>query len=146
MSKQTKILFLILGWILLFGASTLKAQIVGVWNIKEIGSTVEIFKKGDLFFGKIVGLKQPTDSKTGKPVTDVNNTDPSKRNQPLMGLIMLRDLKFVGNNTWENGLIYCTTSGRSFDCRINQIDKNTLEITGFWGLSFIGKTYVWTRI
>ena len=43
-----------------------------------------------LNYGKITWLKKPNDAR-GKPFTDTENPDKSKRNQPLIGLIILKN-------------------------------------------------------
>jgi uncharacterized protein (DUF2147 family) len=96
-------------------------------HFKHNGSKVEIYQKGNLFFGKIVGLKESMDKKSGEPLTDAKNPDPSKRNQPVIGLEIIRNLQFIGNNNWDNGLLYDPTFGKTFDCKIKLIDKIRLK-------------------
>jgi hypothetical protein len=56
-----------MGWLLLFGEPTLNAHIVGEGYFKHNGAKVEIYQQSNLFFGKVVGLKELMDKKSGNP-------------------------------------------------------------------------------
>ncbi|MFN4147062.1 MAG: DUF2147 domain-containing protein [Runella sp.] len=118
--------------------------ILGVWKNGEGTGLVQIYKKGDLYYGKIVWLKVPNNP-DGTPRTDVNNPDEKLRSQPLKGLENLRNFKFVGNNKWENGNIYDPKVGKDYSCEMKLVDENTLEVRGYIGVSLFGRTDVWKR-
>lgn len=69
--------------------------IVGLWKSGEGTAIIQIYKQGDAYFGKIVWLKVPNDPTTGKPKLDAKNDDPKARTKPLLGLINLRNFKFI---------------------------------------------------
>ena len=50
--------------------------ILGVWKNGEGTGMVQVYKKGDKYFGKLVWLKVPNDA-DGKPRTDINNPEAS---------------------------------------------------------------------
>lgn len=118
--------------------------VLGVWKNGEGTGMVQIYKKGDRFFGKIVWLKVPTNP-DGTPRTDVNNPDESLRARPLKGLENLRDFVFKGENKWEDGRIYDPKNGNDYACEMKLVDDNTLEVRGFIGVSLFGRTDVWKR-
>lgn len=119
--------------------------ILGNWKTGEGTAIVQIFKQGSSYFGKIVWLKEPNNPTTGKPRIDANNSDPSKRNTPLLGLVNLRNFSFHKNNQWKDGKIYDPKSGDDYSCKITMKDPNTIEVRGYMGISLLGRTDVWKR-
>ena len=116
--------------------------IVGKWYNTEQDAQVEIFKEGGKYSGKIVWLQDPTEN--GKPKTDKNNTDQSKRTRPIMGMKLLSNFEHTGD-TWENGTIYDPKNGKTYSCIIKKKNDKTLEVRGFVGFSMIGRTVEWTK-
>lgn len=126
-------------------AQTNTDDILGTWLVEKKDGRVEIYKQGSQYFGKIVWLKEPN-GKDGKPVLDNNNPDASKRSQPIVGLVMLKNLQWKGKGSWEDGNVYDPHNGKTYNALVKIKDKNSLEFTGFVGMSFIGRTEVWTRV
>lgn len=118
--------------------------VLGVWKNGEGTGMVQIYKRGDKYFGRIVWLKVPNNP-DGTPRTDINNPDESKRKTLLKGLENLRDFKYVGDNKWEEGKIYDPKNGSDYACEMTLVDENTLEVRGFIGVSLFGRTDVWKR-
>lgn len=131
-----------------FIVSTLFAQnpdtIIGVWKNGEGTGMVQIYKKGEKYFGKVVWLKIPNDT-AGKPRTDINNPDEKLQFRTLKGLENLRNFVFKGDNKWEEGRIYDPKNGTDYSCEMKLIEENTLEVRGFIGVSLFGRTDVWKR-
>jgi uncharacterized protein (DUF2147 family) len=90
-----------------------------------------------------VWLKNPNDN--GKPKVDKNNPDNSKRNQSVVGLLILKEFKFDGDDEWEDGDIYDPESGKTYSCYLSLKDKHNLKVRGYVGISLFGRTEVWTR-
>lgn len=118
--------------------------IVGVWKNGEGTGLIQIYKKGEKYFGKVVWLKV-ANNPDGTPRTDVNNPDEKLRTRPLKGLENLRDFSYKADNKWEGGNIYEPKSGNDYSCEIKLVDDNTLEVRGFIGVSLFGRTDVWKR-
>lgn len=119
--------------------------ILGEWLVGSQKGKVEIYKKGEKYYGKIIWLKEPLQA-NGKPKVDANNPEPSKKSQPIMGLNMLSDFKYVGDNNWEDGTIYDPENGKEYSCNLTLKDKNTLDVRGYIGFSWIGRTDTWKRV
>lgn len=134
--------------ILCFVASNTFAQqadaILGVWKNGEGTGMVQVYKKGDKYFGKLVWLKAPNDA-AGKPRTDINNPESNLKTRQIKGLENLRDFVFKGENKWEEGRIYDPKSGSDYSCEMKLIDENTLEVRGYIGVSLFGRTDIWKR-
>jgi len=124
-------------------------DILGVWLNEDKDAHVEIYKEGNKYFGKIVWLKNPIDDETGKPKLDNKNEDESLQSRPVMGLLLLKDFVFDGDDEWEDGEIYDPKSGKTYSCYMefpDEDNKNNLKIRGFIGISLLGRTTYWTKV
>ena len=119
-------------------------DVVGVWltSGKE-PAKIQVYKSEDKYTGKIVWLKNPLEN--GKPKVDANNPDKGKRNQPILGLVILKGFKFDGDNEWVGGDIYDPQGGKTYSCYLTLKDKNSLKVRGYIGISLFGRTEVWTK-
>lgn len=121
------------------------AQIEGVWLNEEKDAKIEIYQgKDKLYYGKIIWLKNPKDD-NGQAKVDKKNPDKSKRNQALLGSLILKGFKKDTENSMSDGTIYDPKSGKTYDCNIKLEKNNTLSIRGYVGISLIGRTTKWTR-
>lgn len=120
-------------------------DIVGVWETGNGKARVKIDKVGDYYFGRIVWLKEPLNAE-GKPKVDKNNKDESKRNTPILGLRLVGGFKWEGENRWEGGTIYDPETGNEYKCNITMVDRNTMNIRGYIGISMFGRTDTWKRV
>lgn len=120
-----------------------KDRIEGVWYNQEKTAKIEIYKaKNTKFYGKIVWLKEP--EKNGKPKVDENNPDKTKRNDPLLGLLVLKGFEKDGEDGYEDGTIYDPKNGKTYSCIITH-KGDKLDVRGYVGISWIGRTAVWTK-
>ncbi len=120
-------------------------DILGVWLNEDKDAHVEIYKEGDKYFGKIVWLKFPIDEETGKPKVDDENPDEDLRDQPVLGLVLLKDFVF-DRDEWDSGSIYDPKNGKTYDCYMELKDNDNLKIRGYIGISLLGRTTYWTRV
>jgi uncharacterized protein (DUF2147 family) len=137
------ILFILLG----IRATTALAQDFlehNLWYNEEKTAKIQIYKATDgKFYGKIVWLKIP--DQDGKPKVDVHNPDKSKQNDPIMGLLLLKGFNKDGEKEYSDGTIYDPKNGKTYKCKItNKGDQ--LDVRGFIGFSWIGRTTVWTKV
>lgn len=119
-------------------------DILDVWMTggKE-PAKIQIYKSGEKYYGKIIWLKNPTEN--GKQRTDANNPDQAKRNNPIVGLVILTGFKFDGDDEWKGGDIYDPESGKTYSSYMYLKDNNTLKVRGYVGVSLFGRTETWTR-
>jgi uncharacterized protein (DUF2147 family) len=133
---------------LLFFVLSVSAQkadaIIGKWLNPSGEGQVEIYKKGDKYFGKLAWIKVPNDA-SGKPKTDVKNPDEALRTRPELGLELLKDFTFNGEDVYEGGTIYDPKSGKTYSCKMT-INGKKLKIRGYVGISLFGRTEEWTRV
>lgn len=126
-------------------------DIVGVWFNGEKDAQIEIFKCGEKYCGKIIWLKEPNypdGSKEGIPGTpkiDHHNPDPGHRKDPIMGLQIVRDFDFAGENLWKDGKVYDPKNGKIYKGKMTLVSPAQLDLRGYIGISLIGRTTTWTR-
>jgi len=119
---------------------------VGVWKTGNGKGMVQIYQKGDRYFGRLVWLKEPNDPKTGQPKLDKNNDDETKRTRPIMGLVMLRNFSWDADDAeWNDGYIYDPENGEEYSCTMKLKDANTLDVRGYVMVSAFGRTDTWKR-
>jgi uncharacterized protein (DUF2147 family) len=126
-------------------------DVIGLWNTEQKDAKIEIYKCDTKYCGKIVWLKEPAypaaskEGAPGTPILDHNNPDPELRKKPLIGLPILIDFVFAGDNLWKNGKIYNSDNGKIYSGKIRLISTDQLDVRGFIGISLIGGTTTWTR-
>lgn len=119
--------------------------IIGIWFTEGKKSKVKIYKKKGKYYGKIIWLKKPDDP-FGNPKTDMRNPDESKRDRKILGLLILRDFEYDGDNEWDEGEIYNPEDGKKYSCVMTlSDDAKTLDVRGYVGISLFGKTTVWKK-
>jgi uncharacterized protein (DUF2147 family) len=144
MRKKKAVLILLLT-VFSFSAWAQKADaILGSWANPNGQDHILIYKHGDKFFGKLDWIKFPNDE-NGKPKIDKNNPDPALRSRPDLGLELLKDFTFDGDNVYSGGTVYDPKNGKTYSCKMT-LEGNTLKIRGYIGISLLGRSEIWTRI
>lgn len=140
-----KITFLLLLMLLTLKLSAQnKDAIVGIWFTPKHDAKIEMYKKGDAYFGKLAWFKEQTDA-NGKPKLDVKNPDASLRSRTLLNLEFLKNFVYKNDNSWENGEIYDAQSGKTYNSKISLSGNDMLNLRGYVGISLFGRTETWTR-
>ena len=119
-------------------------SVEGTWiNIDdETGvkkSEITLYVEKGKLYGRIERLLLPEDQ--GKICSNCKGKD---KDQPIEGLIIVKGLSKDGNE-WTDGDILDPANGKSYDCTIKLDDANTLNVRGFLGFSFLGRTQIWQR-
>jgi uncharacterized protein (DUF2147 family) len=120
--------------------------ILGKWLNEDKDAHIEIRNDGGKYFGKIVWLRDPIDTLTGKPKVDDKNSDKALQGRPVLGLEILKDFTFDGEDEWSEGTIYDPKNGKTYDCYMELGETGILKIRGYIGISWIGRTTYWTRV
>ena len=89
---------------------------------------IEIFKDdNDKYYGKIISVKGYENGQT----KDLKNPDKSKRNDLLLGKVIIKGLEFDENDIeWKNGRMYGPEKGMEFNLKITEIGKDEIEVVG----------------
>ena len=119
-------------------------DVIGNWlTAGNEPAKIQMYKSEGKFYGKIIWLKNATDN--GKPKVDINNPDKTKRNNLLIGLVILMAFKFDGDDEWKGGNIYDPETGKTYSSYF-YLKENTLKVRGYIGTSLFGRNETWTRI
>jgi uncharacterized protein (DUF2147 family) len=118
-------------------------DIKGIWLTENKDGKVEIYRSGNMYFGKLIWGKYVMDA-NGKPNYDVKNPDPNLRTRPLKDLVFLTGLVYE-EEKWVKGKAYDSTSGKTYSCEVAIKGKN-LYLRGYFGITLLGKTTVWQRL
>jgi len=157
-----KLFFAAIVLVFSFASSITKASnpddVLGIWLNEEQTAKIEVYKDGDRYYGKIVWLKDPTYQqkdvdennhplvKLGATKVDFKNPDESKQSTPVLGLVILRGVKFdADDDEWNDGRIYDPKKGSDYKCYIRMKSQDRLDLRGYIGFSLIGRTSYWTR-
>jgi len=137
----TTLLFAFVG---LFAFSQTNADIVGEWYNAEKDAVITLFEENETVFGKITWMKFPNDD-NGNPKTDPLNPDKKLKSRARMGMIMMSGFAYDEDNVWDDGELYDPKKGKSYSGMMTLKDKNTIDLRGYIGFSFIGRSSTWTR-
>jgi uncharacterized protein (DUF2147 family) len=114
-------------------------QIIGRWLTDPPDGIIEISLAADgSYDGKIIGGDTPNR-------IDSKNPDAARRSAPLLGQLILHQMKYDGHGHWSGGSIYDPDSGHTYSCRLELLEPTKLKVRGFLGLALLGRTQVWTR-
>ena len=138
--KKTIILVIISMFVSLNIIAQKADDIIGKYSLPN-NIDVEIYKRGDKYFGKIIKLHDFEDGQT----LDIHNPDKSKRNKPILGMEIIKNLEYdAEEKLWINGSMYGAEKGLVFNLEITKYSKTEIEVVGskyiFW------KTLIWKRI
>jgi len=118
--------------------------LLGQWVTAGGESRVEITKCDSITYcGKIVWLRDPL--KEGKPVVDDKNPVDSLKVRPVLGLEILRNFTYAGDNVWSGGKIYDPKSGNDYSAKMTLVDEKNLDLRGYVVIPLFGRTEHWVR-
>jgi uncharacterized protein (DUF2147 family) len=125
-------------------APAFAADPLGTWYTEGKESQVRITQCGDAVCGVLVWLKVPNDPQTGKPKTDSENADPSKRSRPLLGVEIVLAMTPSGVADQWKGKVYNAKDGNTYTGYFTMTGPDTAELKGC-AFGFICKSQTWTR-
>jgi len=119
-------------------------QLVGIWESEQKNLLIEMFENGGEYFGRMIYFKCSTDEimRTRK---DIENPDKDLTERHLLGLMLVTDLAYQGDNVWDEGKIYDPNSGRTFEARIQLTGPQSATVRGYWKYRWIGRSMVFHR-
>lgn len=111
-------------------------KIIGIFWSPKKDAKIEIYKKGDSYFGKSIWVA------TAKK--DIENPNVSLRKRDILGIILLSNFAYK-DGEYSNGLIYDPESGKTYNCKMSLIGEK-LKVRGYIGISLFGRTEIFERI
>ena len=119
-------------------------NIEGDWYTENNNAIIKIYKDGNTLSGKITWMKTPNDE-NGNPKTDPENPDEKLKSRKRLGMIMMYNFSYDEDDQWDDGEIYDPESGNTYSGIITMTSKNKLDLRGYVGISWFGRTSQWTR-
>jgi len=114
-------------------------DILGNYMVPSKDGAIQIYENNGKYYGKIILNKDPNK-------LDVNNPDKEKQKRKTLGLNILNDFTFDGDDCWKDGTIYDPKNGKTYSCKITRNANGDLNIRGFIGVSLLGRTETFTKI
>jgi len=146
-SRKPNFMYLVLSSCLFMISQTLQAQspsIVGKWktiddNSGKERSVVEIYQKGDKYYGKIVKLFREPGEPQDPLCTECKG---KKKDQKILGMEIITNLEFdSGDEEFKDGEILDPENGNVYDCKIWVDESGVLKVRGY--LYFLYRTQTW---
>jgi len=120
-------------------------RILGKWMAAEKNLTVEVYKTGNEFKGRIVWFNDDP-SKAMDEWRDTHNPDPALRSRKILGMDIMRGLKYnKGDDAWVDGTIYDAQHGKEWNSSAYIDENGLLHVRGFWHFKLFGKTMIFKR-
>lgn len=128
---------------LIYGGSV-DAQITGLWKSTDHvdnaeKSIVKIYEMQGKYFGVVEKLLPAA------TITHCTGCEGDLKNKSIVGMIIMKDIQIKGENG-KNGKILDPSNGKYYSCDIKLESKNTLKVTGYIGVSWLGKDMYWHRV
>lgn len=127
----------------ILGYSQQADDVRGFWMNEDKDATIEIYKVGEKYAGKLTWLKELYERDGKTPRKDARNPDAALRNRSLLNLTILNGFIYEGGE-WSGGELYDPKSGKKYNSKM-KLKSGKLEIRGFVGSPVFGKTTTWTR-
>jgi uncharacterized protein (DUF2147 family) len=119
-------------------------RLIGVWESEEKNLQIEMFEDNGQFAGRMIYFKCSTDE-IMRTSTDIENPNKDLTNRKLLGLKLLTELEYKGDNVWDDGRIYDPNSGNTFEARIHLTGPNAAIVRGYWKYRWLGRSMVFYR-
>jgi uncharacterized protein (DUF2147 family) len=142
---------LLLGLTLAFLVGNVVGQdspLLGKWKTIDdetgrVKSVVEIVERDGLYYGTVVELFRLPDEDQD-PYCDKCEDD--RKDKRVMGMEIVRDMKFDEKWEWEDGTICDPKKGSVYDCEMWFEDDNldVLKVRGY--ILFLFRTQEWMRV
>jgi uncharacterized protein (DUF2147 family) len=143
--KTTLIASLSLAAALASGGALAQSTPVGLWQMLDDDSQqplslVRISETGGIQSGKLEKLLDPArQNDKCKLCAD------ERKNQPMLGMTIMRNVKANGDGAWEGGDILDPNNGKVYRVRLKPIEGGkALEVRGYIGPFF--RNQRWTRV
>ncbi len=122
-------------------------DILGIWFNEPKDSKIEIYKKGNAYYGKVIWLKDNTNDDGTAPKLDKNNEDPKEQVKPIVGKVIVHNLVWDEDDTeWDDGEIYDPRSGNTYSAYAKLESPDVLFLKGYIGFSLLGRSTYWTKV
>jgi len=139
----------VLALVLSAGSGMAQMTPVGVWktiddNDGSAKSEIRITETAGVLSGRIEKILDPRDKQDAKCVECTDD----RKDQPMLGLEIIRNArKTDGKDVWEGGTIVDPKTGGLYKMKMTPLEGGAkLDVRGFIGFSFLGRTQTWIRV
>jgi len=101
---------------------------------------VDTYLENGKLFCRVTGVRP---GRTPKDVCDKCSGD--YKGQLILGMVIMRNFHSEGDD-WVDGTVVDPENGKEYKGKIWAMDKDTLRMRGFIGISLLGRTETWIRI
>ncbi|GAB3559906.1 hypothetical protein GCM10027577_53240 [Spirosoma fluminis] len=103
-------------------------QIIGRWLFPSRGSSVDIFRKGDLYFVRVAEVDQAGEENFGL----------------VKGAILIRDLHYDGE-VWTGGQLIHPKTGMHLSAEVHMKESGTINVTIYKGIKLFHRKFTMTK-
>jgi uncharacterized protein (DUF2147 family) len=111
-------------------------EITGLYWSPEKDAKIEIYKKGEQYFGRSVWVAHPR--------KDFKNPSEALKTREVLGIDLFTGFTYKGG-AYTSGKVYDPESGKTYDCKMN-LNEDVLKVRGYVGISLFGRTEFFHRI
>lgn len=111
-------------------------EIIGFYWSPKKDAKIEIYLKGQQYFGKFVWAATPR--------KDIKNPTKSLQNRDVLGLEFLTGFSY-DDEIYKGGEIYDPETGKTYSCKMS-LEGNKLKVRGYIGISLFGRTEIFERV
>ncbi len=136
------------GLALLAGLAHAQMTPVGVWKSIDDASgkeksLIRIVETDGVVSGRVERLLDPATP----PDVRCDKCNDSRKDQPVLGMTVLRNVRAADNGVWDGGDILDPNDGKVYKVRLKPIDGGArLEVRGYIGMPLLGRTQTWQRV
>ena len=134
----------------LFAGSIFAAEMtpIGSWRTVDdkTGKPKSIVEISDAGGGQLVGkVAQLLNPARGpNPLCDACSGD--RKDKPILGMTIMWEVKHDGD-VWDGGTILDPDNGKTYGVKLTPMENGAkLQVRGFMGFSWLGRTQVWERV
>ena len=123
---------------------------IGVWKAYDSEhnnprSLIKIYKKDNGLWGKVIKLfRTPEENKN--PLCFNCKKNDSRYNQPVLGMVLLKNLRKKNSTRWDQGEVLDPDTGNIYRCYLEMISEDQLKVRGCLGFSLFGRTKYMYRV
>jgi len=119
-------------------------ELLGEWWTESRQGRIRFVRHNDGTYRGIVSWRPANLDTEDSPAIDRNNKNPKLRTRPMLGLVLIWKLVYE-DGSWNDGYVYNPRNGSSYRFEAKLLDKDTLKIRGYAGISLFGASQIWKR-
>jgi uncharacterized protein (DUF2147 family) len=118
--------------------------LIGEWWTEGREGRVNFQRYRDGTYRGTTTCCKPLKPSADRPLTDHKNPNPALRERATVGIVIIWKLVF-DSGEYSGGHVYNPRDGKTYRINVEVLDKNTIKIRGFLGISLLGQSQVWKR-